>query len=167
MATTDREVLIAEFQRLLGNKLSDAGCAFFLDMNNWQVFYLSDGDYVQIGDLTVKYWFIERLTSRWPVITTRTPPYPGIAPGARLLLRLLRSTGEVINARARKWTCIKCESLMQKISHFIHRHSELVFTLSHYLKYARVHQRRSTKCNYQTWFLLICFYLTKYRSMQN
>jgi len=37
MATTDREVLIAEFQRLLGNRLSDAGCAFFLDMNNWQV----------------------------------------------------------------------------------------------------------------------------------
>ena len=37
MATTDREVLIAEFQRLLGNQLSDAGCAFFLDMNNWQV----------------------------------------------------------------------------------------------------------------------------------
>jgi len=36
MATTDREVLIAEFQRLLGNQLSDAGCAFFLDMNNWQ-----------------------------------------------------------------------------------------------------------------------------------
>ena len=39
MATTDREVLIAEFQRLLGNRLSDAGCAFFLDMNNWQVIF--------------------------------------------------------------------------------------------------------------------------------
>jgi hypothetical protein len=37
MATTDREVLIAEFQRLLGNQLSDAGCAFFLDMNNWNL----------------------------------------------------------------------------------------------------------------------------------
>jgi len=45
MATTDREVLIAEFQRLLGNRLSDAGCAFFLDMNNWQVisFYIGFG----------------------------------------------------------------------------------------------------------------------------
>jgi len=42
MATTDREVLIAEFQRLLGNRLSDAGCAFFLDMNNWQVIVFSD-----------------------------------------------------------------------------------------------------------------------------
>jgi hypothetical protein len=35
MATTDREVLIAEFQRLLGNQISMADCAFFLDMNNW------------------------------------------------------------------------------------------------------------------------------------
>jgi len=41
MATTDREVLIAEFQRLLGNQLSDAGCAFFLDMNNWHVIIYS------------------------------------------------------------------------------------------------------------------------------
>lgn len=37
MATTDREVLIAEFQRLLGNQLSDDACAFFLDMNNWNL----------------------------------------------------------------------------------------------------------------------------------
>jgi len=42
MATNDREVLIAEFQRLLGNQLSDTGCAFFLDMNNWQgIMFLS------------------------------------------------------------------------------------------------------------------------------
>lgn len=35
MGTTDREVLISEFQKLLGNKLNPECCAFFLDMNNW------------------------------------------------------------------------------------------------------------------------------------
>lgn len=35
MGTTDKEVLIAEFQKLLGDQLNAAGCAFFLDMNNW------------------------------------------------------------------------------------------------------------------------------------
>lgn len=37
LGTTDKEVLIAEFQKLLGNQLNPAGCAFFLDMNNWSV----------------------------------------------------------------------------------------------------------------------------------
>ena len=41
MGTTDKEVLIAEFQKLLGNQLNPAGCAFFLDMNNWCVMMLS------------------------------------------------------------------------------------------------------------------------------
>ena len=35
MGTTDKEVLISEFQKLLGNQLNPEGCAFFLDMNNW------------------------------------------------------------------------------------------------------------------------------------
>ena len=35
MGTTDREVLISEFQKLLGNRLNPESCAFFLDMNNW------------------------------------------------------------------------------------------------------------------------------------
>ena len=35
LGTTDKDVLIAEFQKLLGNQLNPAGCAFFLDMNNW------------------------------------------------------------------------------------------------------------------------------------
>lgn len=34
--TTDKDVLIGEFQRLLGpNQLGPEACAFFLDMNNW------------------------------------------------------------------------------------------------------------------------------------
>ncbi|CAL1546671.1 unnamed protein product [Lymnaea stagnalis] len=37
MGTTDRDVLIAEFQSLLGNKLNPESCAFFLDMNNWNL----------------------------------------------------------------------------------------------------------------------------------
>ncbi|XP_071100197.1 protein ILRUN-like [Haliotis cracherodii] len=37
MGTTDRDVLIAEFQKLLGNKLNPSSCAFFLDMNNWNL----------------------------------------------------------------------------------------------------------------------------------
>jgi len=37
MGTTDKDVLISEFQKLLGFQLNPAGCAFFLDMANWQV----------------------------------------------------------------------------------------------------------------------------------
>jgi len=35
MATQDREVLISELQKVIGNQLNAEGCAFFLDMNNW------------------------------------------------------------------------------------------------------------------------------------
>ncbi|KAK0140842.1 hypothetical protein N1851_022165 [Merluccius polli] len=35
MGTTDKDVLVSEFQRLLGFQLNPAGCAFFLDMTNW------------------------------------------------------------------------------------------------------------------------------------
>lgn len=35
MGTTDKDILISEFQGLLGFQLSPAGCAFFLDMTNW------------------------------------------------------------------------------------------------------------------------------------
>ncbi|CAG5121282.1 unnamed protein product [Candidula unifasciata] len=37
LGTTDRDVLIAEFQAVLGNKMSPDICAFFLDMNNWNL----------------------------------------------------------------------------------------------------------------------------------
>ncbi|XP_014671654.1 PREDICTED: uncharacterized protein C6orf106 homolog [Priapulus caudatus] len=37
LGTTDKDVLIAEFQKLLGHQLNPAGCAFFLDMNNWNL----------------------------------------------------------------------------------------------------------------------------------
>ncbi|XP_053706371.1 protein ILRUN-like [Synchiropus splendidus] len=37
MGTTDKDILISEFQRLLGFQLNPAGCAFFLDMNNWNL----------------------------------------------------------------------------------------------------------------------------------
>jgi len=37
MATQDKDVLIAEFQKMLGNEMNPAGCAFFLDMNNWNL----------------------------------------------------------------------------------------------------------------------------------
>lgn len=35
MGTTDKDVLIAEFRKLLGFQLNLAGCEFFLDMSNW------------------------------------------------------------------------------------------------------------------------------------
>lgn len=35
MGTQDKDVLISEFQKLLGNQLNPSACAFFLDMNNW------------------------------------------------------------------------------------------------------------------------------------
>jgi len=51
---------------------------------------------------------------------------------------------------------------MRKVSHFIHRLSESVFGTLALSKKARVHQRRSTKCSYQTfWLLLFCCYSTK------
>ncbi|XP_013398445.1 uncharacterized protein C6orf106 homolog [Lingula anatina] len=37
LGTTDKEVLISEFQRVLDNQLNPQGCAFFLDMNNWNL----------------------------------------------------------------------------------------------------------------------------------
>ncbi|XP_062315316.1 protein ILRUN-like [Osmerus eperlanus] len=37
MGTTDKDILISEFQRLLGFQLNPAGCAFFLDMTNWNL----------------------------------------------------------------------------------------------------------------------------------
>lgn len=37
MGTTDKEVLIGEFMRLLGDTLNASECAFFLDMNNWNL----------------------------------------------------------------------------------------------------------------------------------
>ncbi|XP_069094931.1 protein ILRUN isoform X2 [Pleurodeles waltl] len=37
LGTTDKDVLIGEFQRLLGFQLNPAGCAFFLDMTNWNL----------------------------------------------------------------------------------------------------------------------------------
>jgi len=39
MATQDRDVLIAEFRRLLGNQLTEIACSFFLEMNNWSVYF--------------------------------------------------------------------------------------------------------------------------------
>jgi hypothetical protein len=43
MGTNDREVLVRQFQQLLGenHQVSADSCAFFLDMNNWYV-VLSD-----------------------------------------------------------------------------------------------------------------------------
>ena len=35
MATSDREVLIAQFQKLIDGQMTDRGCEFFLDMSNW------------------------------------------------------------------------------------------------------------------------------------
>lgn len=37
MGTTDKDVLISQFQNLLGFQLNPAGCAFFLDMTNWNL----------------------------------------------------------------------------------------------------------------------------------
>ncbi|XP_013786782.1 uncharacterized protein C6orf106 homolog [Limulus polyphemus] len=37
LGTTDRDVLVSQLQKLLGNQLNAAGCAFFLDMNNWNL----------------------------------------------------------------------------------------------------------------------------------
>ncbi|CAH1256692.1 protein ILRUN-like [Branchiostoma lanceolatum] len=37
MGTTDREVLVAELQKLVNYQLNPSACAFFLDMNNWNL----------------------------------------------------------------------------------------------------------------------------------
>lgn len=37
MGTTDRDVLIAQLHKLVGHQLNPTGCAFYLDMNNWNL----------------------------------------------------------------------------------------------------------------------------------
>lgn len=37
LGTTDKDVLISEFQRLAGTGVNPTACAFFLDMNNWNL----------------------------------------------------------------------------------------------------------------------------------
>lgn len=37
MGTTDKDILISQFQSLLGFQLNPSGCAFFLDMTNWNL----------------------------------------------------------------------------------------------------------------------------------
>ncbi|XP_074659951.1 protein ILRUN-like [Tubulanus polymorphus] len=37
MGTTDKDVLIGQFQKLLGYQLGTGSCAFFLEMNNWNL----------------------------------------------------------------------------------------------------------------------------------
>lgn len=37
MGTTDKDVLISQFQDLLGFQLNPSGCAFFLDMTDWNL----------------------------------------------------------------------------------------------------------------------------------
>lgn len=56
MGTTDKDVLISQFQRLLDNQLNPAGCAFFLDMNNWnlQAAVCSYYDFEQPKDADIK-----------------------------------------------------------------------------------------------------------------
>lgn len=35
LGTTDKDVLIAEFQKLLENQINSTECRFYLDMANW------------------------------------------------------------------------------------------------------------------------------------
>ena len=46
MGTDDKEVLISQFQKLLGNQLSSQECDFFLDMNNWYVISANLGSHL-------------------------------------------------------------------------------------------------------------------------
>lgn len=35
LATSDRDVLITQFQKLIDGQMTDRGCEFFLDMTDW------------------------------------------------------------------------------------------------------------------------------------
>ncbi|KAI6654602.1 hypothetical protein LOD99_998 [Oopsacas minuta] len=37
LATSDRDVLITQFQKLIDGQMTDRGCEFFLDMTNWNL----------------------------------------------------------------------------------------------------------------------------------
>ena len=37
LATSDKEVLIEQFQKLIDGQMTERGCEFFLDMNDWWV----------------------------------------------------------------------------------------------------------------------------------
>eukprot|EP00914_Ancora_sagittata_P003496 GHVO01007335.1.p1 GENE.GHVO01007335.1~~GHVO01007335.1.p1 ORF type:complete len:298 (+),score=18.35 GHVO01007335.1:93-986(+) len=65
MGTTDREVLISQFQNLLApNQLNAAACAFFLDMNNWnlQAAICSYYDYEQPSVKVPQMAFVQDIT---------------------------------------------------------------------------------------------------------
>ena len=73
------------------------------------------------------------------------------------------------SAKVRKWTCIKCESLMRKISHFMHQHHESFFrTFALSEKCATsstpIHKVQTTKPSGFCYFVV---HLIKYRSTQN
>lgn len=44
MATQDKEVLVKQFQNLIGNQVNPESCAFYLDMNNWYEYFNSVHD---------------------------------------------------------------------------------------------------------------------------
>ncbi|KAG1672876.1 hypothetical protein GQR58_015797 [Nymphon striatum] len=53
MGTTDREVLVTEMQKLLGNQLNSVACTFFLDMNNWNL-QAAVGSFYDFGNPSFK-----------------------------------------------------------------------------------------------------------------
>ncbi|XP_032220716.1 protein ILRUN isoform X2 [Nematostella vectensis] len=92
LGTTDREVLIMELQKLLDFQLNQSGCAFFLDMANWNLqaaigaFYdfncsndklpsmsfvrdvtIGEGESVPPNTAFVKTWRLQNTgTEKWP-----------------------------------------------------------------------------------------------------
>ena len=42
LATSDRDVLITQFQKLIDGQMTDRGCEFFLDMTDWWVYLSSN-----------------------------------------------------------------------------------------------------------------------------
>ena len=54
LGTTDRDVLIAEFKKFVGDQTPDASCAFFLDMNNWLVLNIELITFIQSKETTKK-----------------------------------------------------------------------------------------------------------------
>ena len=52
MGTNDKEVLVAEFHKLLGNQLNQSGCEFFLEMNKW---YFNSFQYIGVSVVSMSH----------------------------------------------------------------------------------------------------------------
>ena len=64
MATQDRDVLISEFRRLLGDQVNELSSSFYLEMNNWLVISCTNRTQLLYASMMVPKWYMS-LVLKW------------------------------------------------------------------------------------------------------